>query len=205
MNRNSFVCFAVSLFLCWSVTFVYADEIEDEIKSALSSYQKGEYTRAISSLEFATQQIRQMKAEKIDILFPQPLKGWHAGSVERTAAGRMILGGMISGSRKYFKQTSTVDINITTDNPMIAFLSGVISNPVMISMASEFGGTIKIIKVKGRRAIAEWKAEERRGSIKMILDNRVLVVVNGNNCRESDIYDYAEAIDYDKIKEFAAE
>ena len=72
-------------FLLSTAACIWADEIEEEIKTGLSSYQAGEYTKSISSLEFAVQQIRQLKAEKIELLFPAPLAGWNAEEAESVA------------------------------------------------------------------------------------------------------------------------
>ena len=205
MNKITAAVIMITFFLLGLVVCAHADEVENEIKAGLSAYKKGQYTKAVSSLEFATQQIRQLKAQQIKTLFPSPLRGWSAEEAESAAAGRIFMGGLISGSKKYRKGASSIDINIAADSPMISLVAGILSNPMMLSMASELGGTSRITKVNGEKAIEEWDKNGNRGSIKLVVENKVLVTITGTNCRKSDILDYANAIDYGKIKLFVSD
>ena len=206
--------FKKNLLALFIISFVFslnaagwADEIEQEITSGLSAYKAKQYSKSAEHLEFAAQKIRNLKAKKIETLFPKPLPGWMANDTESGAVGRMFMGGVISGSKKYLKNSSTVNITITTDNPMIGVVSGILSNPMMLQMGAQLGGATgqEIVRVKDQKALKAWDPENREGSMQMVVDNRALVSIEGANCRVEDIQKYAESIDFGKIKAYIAE
>ncbi len=88
---------------------------------------------------------------------------------------------------------------------MISVVSAMLSNPIMMTMVTGMAGGTKITKVKGKKAIAEWDAQQKHGSIKMIVANRALITITGSDCQESDIQAYAGTIDYNKIQSFVSE
>ncbi|MFH0732621.1 MAG: hypothetical protein V2A72_06860 [Candidatus Omnitrophota bacterium] len=191
---------AIGLFCVGACAF--ADDIEDEIKTGLDAYNAKQYKKAISSLEFATQQIRQLKAEKLVTLFPEPLSGWQAQEPKSAVAGAMFMGGVLSGSRIYTKDESSIEIDIAADNPMISVVSSILSNPMMMSVATGFNEGARVEKIKGEKAIVDWDSQKKSGSIQMVVADKVLVAIKGNLCEKSDIQLYAEAINYEEIRSF---
>jgi len=179
---------------------IRADEIEKEINNGLSSYKGEEYNKAIKSLEFAAHKIREKKAGQMKTLFPEPLKGWTAETSETTAIGRVFMGGAISGTRVYRKGNSSVKIEIVADSPLIGFVTGIISNPMLAAASPLF----KIEKIKGNDAVVEWNESQSEGNMKIVVDNKVLITVSGMHCKRSDIFEYANTIDYGKIKSMAS-
>ncbi|MBN3038055.1 MAG: hypothetical protein JW869_01400 [Candidatus Omnitrophica bacterium] len=202
MNKmfKTLICLSV---ICLISPIIWADEVEEEINAGLTAYKAGEFSKAVESLEYAVGQIRQLKAQKIEILFPEPLEGWQAKEVESMAAGSMLFGGVISANRRYAKGSASVDINIATDNPMITFVSGMMSNPAMMTMAGKTGRTVK--KIKGVNAVVEWDQDSSRGSIQTVVANKVMVAIEARNCSESEMLGYAEAIDYDEVEAFVSQ
>jgi len=179
---------------------IRADEIESEINNGLSAYKAEEYNKSIKSLEFAAHKIREKKADQMKTLFPEPLKGWTAEKSETAAIGRVFMGGAISGKRAYRKGNSTVRIEIIVDSPLIGFVTGIISNPILAAASPVF----KVEKIKGNDAVVEWNESQSEGNIKIVVDNKMLITVSGMNCKSSDIFGYANAIDYGKIKSMAS-
>lgn len=172
--------------------YVWADDIEDEIGRALESYKAKDYSASISSLDFAAQQIRQLKAAGIGTAFPEPLPGWTAKSPESSSMGGAMMGGMISNSRKYLKGDASVEIAIVTDSPMIQMVSGLFANPM-------FGAPgMEVMRIKGEKALLQWSPEEPRGELQIILGNNLLITVTGEHCEKADIIDYANAVDFKK-------
>jgi len=185
--------------------FSCADEIENEIQAGLKAYKTGKYTKAITSLEYAAQQVRQLKADKIETYFPNPLRGWKANEAKSAAIGSIFMGGGITGSRKYSKGKAGIEISIATDSPMITFVTGILANPAMLSITGNMGGGTKLTRIKGNQAIREWNPDTRNGDIKIVVANRVLITISGSQCKESDLSAYANAIDYKKIESSIAD
>jgi len=94
----------------------------------------------------------------------------------------------------YTKDDSSIDVNIVSDSPMIQSLAMMLNNPMMMS-----GSGQKLIRVQGNKAALEW--EGSGGSINVLIMGSVLVTVEGYEVTEDDLVQYAEAVNYDLIKE----
>lgn len=197
MKKTLFVIFFIIFSFIISGALM-ADEIEEEVKRGLDAYHRGEYSEAIGSFEFAAQQIRQMKASETQELFPPPLPGWKAEEGESAAMGNAFMGGMITNSRRYFKGSSSVTIEIITDSPLIPMVTAMFANPAF----GAYGA--KVMRISGEKAILEWDSSASSGELKLVVDNQVLVTVSGDNCKESNIIDYANSIDYDAVRALAS-
>ena len=172
----------------------YADDITDSINEALQKYQKGDLTEAVESLNFASQAIQQKKGESLSSFLPQPLKGWDAKSGDSHAAGQAIFGGGVVSERQYNKAESNVTVQIVADSPMIQGVVMMLSNPMF---ATSDGG--KLEKIKDQKAIVKFDTSNNRGEVKVVVNNRFLVSIEGRGIKEKELKAYAEAIDYAKM------
>lgn len=184
-----------AIFLLIGQNCAWADEVEEEINSALDAYRQGDYSVAISSLDFAAQQIRQIKAGQTEKIFPDPLPGWRAESPESSAMGGAFMGGMITTSRRYTKASSSVQIEMISDSPMIGMMSGMLSNPMFTGAP----GT-RVIRINGKKGLLQWDNDEQRGELSILIDNNAMIKISGEDCEKDDVMAYADAIDYDKIQ-----
>ncbi|MFO7653358.1 MAG: hypothetical protein R6X25_05980 [Candidatus Krumholzibacteriia bacterium] len=171
-----------------------ADEIRDQIDQAIQMYNDGDYAGAASELEFAAAQIRQLRAGEISGALPEPLPGWNAEDAETAAMGAAFFGGGTSASRRYTNDEASIEIQITTDSPMMQSLSMLMSNPMLMR-----GSGQKLVRVQGHKASLEW--EDDGGELNVVVNGTVLVAVEGSGCTEKDLMAYAEAVDYEKIKQ----
>ncbi|MGA7879056.1 MAG: hypothetical protein WCA08_25580 [Desulfoferrobacter sp.] len=89
----------ILLFLAAMPFSVLADEITDQIKEGLESYEKGDYSEAVSTLNFAVGQIQQKQASGLKKVFPEPLQGWQAQESTGDFASAAFMGGGVSASR----------------------------------------------------------------------------------------------------------
>ena len=195
------IFFLIAVTLCFSLVGikVHADDIENDIEKARTAYKEGKYSESITSLDSASQKIRKIKASKIEIIFPDALSGWRAEKPESRAIGSMFMGGAISASRVYRKNNTLVRIDVVSDSPIISMVTGVLSNP-MVAAASPM---LNIQSIKGESALVEWDKTSEVGSVKIVIDNKVLVTISGENCTKANLISYAEAIDYEKVKSFS--
>ena len=85
--------------LCAFTVTVQASEVEEAIQQGLSAYKSGDFSTAVSQLDYAATLIRQEKAGKITAVFPSALAGWEAEEAESNSAGGMMMGGGITANR----------------------------------------------------------------------------------------------------------
>lgn len=183
----SFVMFAFS-------TAAVADDVTDYINEALQYYNEGQYSEAVSSLNFAEQLIQQKKSSGLEAFLPEPLKGWNAESATSQAAGSAMLGGGISAERQYTKGESYIQIQILADSPMLQGVLMMMSNPMF---ATSDGG--KLERIGKQKAIVKFDAGNKEGDIQIVVANRFMVSIDGQGVSKKEMTDYANAIDYDKM------
>jgi len=133
----------------------------------------------------------------LEALLPKPLAGWSAEDVKSKAAGAGYLGGMISDQKEYRKDQSSVTIEIITDSPALQSMLMMFSNP---AFASADGG--KLTKINRQKAVVKYHPSTKDGEINIVVSKQYLVTIKGQKVKETDLVDYASAIDYKKLKKF---
>jgi len=171
-----------------------ADDVTDAIDEAMQYYQDGKYSDAMTSLNYASQLIGQKKGGDLQSFLPQPLAGWEAEEATSQSVGAAMLGGGISAERQYNKGSSSVRIQIVTDSPMLQSMMMMFGNPML---AGADGG--KLEKIAGEKAIVKYNAADKSGDIKLVIANRFLVTLDGNDASLEDLKAYASTVDYKKL------
>ena len=198
MNQRLSTVAAISILSLSLLIFsgpVLADDITDSINEALEYYKNGEYTEAVSNLNYAAQLIQQKKGGSLESFLPEPLKGWKAQETTSQAAGAGMFGG-VTAEREYTKDDASVSVTIVTDSPMLQGMAVMFSNP---AFAVSDGG--KLEKIAGQRAIVKYSSADNGGDIQIMVANRFLVSVDGRDVSKSDLKNYAAAIDYKQLAE----
>jgi hypothetical protein len=172
----------------------FADDVTDAVNEALQYYQDGKYSDAMTSLNYASQLIGQKKGGDLQSFLPQPLAGWEAEEATSQSVGAAMLGGGISAERQYNNGSSSVRIQIVTDSPMLQSMMMMFGNPML---AGSDGG--KLEKIAGEKAIVKYNAADKSGDIKLVIANRFLVTLDGNDASLEDLKAYAAKIDYKKL------
>lgn len=196
-NGLRILVFVVAGILFCTFGMALADDIVDSIDEALQYYEEGDYAEAVSSLDYASQLIRQKRSDSLVAFLPKPLPEWTANDVTSEATGGAFFGGMISAKREYRKGQSSVTAEIAADSPVLQSMIMIFSNP---AYATADGGRIK--KIKRQKAIVKYDSSSQDGEINIVVANRYLVSIKGSNVSEQDLTDYAEAIDYGKLNKF---
>jgi len=173
---------------------VYGDEVTEAINEALQSYKEGKFSDAMGSLNYAAQLIGQKKGSDLQAFLPQPLSGWQAEEATSQSMGAAMLGGGVSAERRYSKDTSSVTVQIVTDSPMLQAMMMMLSNP---AMAGADGG--KMERIAGEKAIVKYIAQDKNGTIVLVIANRFLINVEGDEVSLGDLKAYAGKIDYKKL------
>lgn len=185
---------AFSLIFFGFAAAAMADDVEDYINEALQFYKDGQFSEAVSSLNFAEQLIQQKKSSGLEAFLPGPLAGWEAEAATSQAANSAMMGGGISAERNYNKGDSSVHINIVADSPMLQGVMMMLSNPMF---AASDGG--KMERIGKQKAIVKFDPNTKEGEIQIVVANRFMVTVEGNGVTDAELKEYAKAIDYDKM------
>jgi hypothetical protein len=173
-----------------------ADEVEDAIQEGLAAYKSEDYSGAASSLDYAAQLIRQKKGGELESVFPEPLDGWTADDASSEGTAAAMFGGGVTASRDYRRDDDSVSIQLVTDSPLLQGVMMMLSNP---SFALADGG--KLERINGQKGIVKYDEDNRSGDINLVVDNRVLVTVEGNGVDRDELIAYASAVDFDKLSE----
>ncbi|RUM41512.1 MAG: hypothetical protein DSY80_08670 [Desulfocapsa sp.] len=167
------------------------DDVLTTIDEAVKQYTNGDYAGAASNLDYASQLVRQKKSERMKDLLPEPLSGWQAQPASAQTLGTAVFGGGVTVSRNYSKDDASVSIEIVTDSPVLQSVMMMLNNPMF---AGASGGNLETIK--GQRAIVKYEPKGRSGEINIVVANRFMVTVKGNNVEQQTLVSYAEAIDF---------
>ncbi|MCG6881484.1 MAG: hypothetical protein LJE96_20355 [Deltaproteobacteria bacterium] len=173
-----------------------ADEVMDSINEAIMSYQDGKYTDAVESLDYASQMIRQKRSELLKTLLPEPLQDWTADNASSESTGLAMLGGVLSAKRVYRKGLSRVTIEIT-DSPALQNIMAMFTNLVFTTTG---GGRLK--RIGGQKVMIKYAPDTHDGDVTVMIENRCMLSVKGENVSEQNLIDYASAVNYKKLKQF---
>lgn len=178
---------------------VRADEILDQVQEAIELYKQGDYSGAVSGLDFAATQIRQLQAGRVSDALPQALQGWEADEAEMGAMSGAMFGGGVTAERSYSKGDASVDVQIVGESPMLQSVLMMFNNTMIMSASGR-----KLTRLKGQKAAVEYDAGARSGEIQIVVMNSILVTVQGSDVAEEDLRAYAEAVDFALLKKLAA-
>ena len=131
----------------------------------------------------------------MESFLPKPLNGWTAQEASSQTVGASMFGGGVTAERKYSKGSSSIDITIITDSPIMQGMMMMFSNPML---ATSDGG--KLEKIGRQKAIVKFNTNNKQGEIKIVVANQFLVLIKGREITKEDLKGYAKAIDYKKLQ-----
>lgn len=165
-----------------------ADDIANAITEAQRAYQGGQIQAAQTALQEALQLLAQRAAAGLAGALPDALPGWTAEEASSNAAGVPgLLGGSVASRSYRNAQGQTVEIQVMSDNPMIAQLGPILANPMLA------GAMGRLVRIGDQRAI-----QAADGNVQMLVDNRILVQVQGDAPAEAKLA-YARAINVARL------
>jgi ATP/maltotriose-dependent transcriptional regulator MalT len=171
-----------------------ADDISDQIDKAGAAWRAHDSQAAITALEAAANLLRQARADMLKTLLPLPPPGWTADTAETSSVSAAMLGGGTSASRIYHNGAQRVEVQITTDSPMLQGMAALISSP----LASASG--VKTVMIGGR---AVSYTESDNGYMTLV-GNKVIVKVDGSkDTPETTLRSFVASIDFDAVEKLA--
>jgi hypothetical protein len=182
------------LFMFVASNPVQADDVTDSINEALKQYSKGTSLTPFRVSIMRPSSFGKKRAGSLRAFLPNPVSGWKAEDAKSQAMGSAMFGGGVAAERSYVKGDSRVNVTILTDSPMMQAMMMMFSNPMM---ATSDGG--KLEKINGEKAIVKYSNETKDGDINMVIANRFLITVQGNDVIRQDLISFAQGIDFKKL------
>ena len=182
---------------------VWADDIEKQISKGSEQYRQGNYTEAVKTLQSASSQIQERQTDELIKLFPKPLSGWKAQKADGEYFPLAIMGGGISANREYLKKKSReeIKVEIITNAPLVQGVLLLMNNPFLASQSG-----FESIKIKSYPAVKEFRGEAKEGKISIIVQNRMLIQVEGRHLMDDQpLHAYAEKINYPALEKFLSQ
>ncbi len=160
----------------------WADDFTDQLDRARSAYGNHDLRGAQKSLDNAENLLRQQRLTQWKAVLPDALDGWKAEDIEGTAAAMAMLGGGVSISRRYRKDSSSVTIELIADSPIVTSVAG------MFKMFAAMGA--ETFMVGNQNAV--YRKDDH--SVTAIVADKALVTVKGQNASEDDLKAYFKSI-----------
>ncbi len=168
------------------------DPVVTTINDAVKKYNQKQYTVAVSHLEYASQLIRQRRGEQLSRLLPEPITGWTAKKSEYQAIGASMFSKGTTAIRLYSKESVSLSIKIISDSPMMQTMLMIYNNPA-------FAGSIGEVEViNGQKAMVN--ISDDSSTVNIVINNSMLVTLEGKNISQNDLMEYVKAIDYTQLK-----
>ena len=185
---------AVLLAACLLPTAAFADEITDQIQSAVEAYEQKDYRSAVSDLNYAIAQIQELINTESARLLPEPLEGWTASEVE-SDSGMAMFGGGTSMTRTYQREAEQLEINIVANSPWVASVMQIMGNPMLMAGNPNLK-PYRHGKYKGMKETGDGSVE-----VSLLVAGQVLVKLTGTGLGDEAVVEqYLDAMDFGQIQ-----
>jgi hypothetical protein len=171
-----------------------ADDVSDQIDKAAAAWRAHDANAAITALDAAASLLRQARADSLKALLPLPPPGWSADPAETSAVSAAMLGGGITASRSYHNGAQSMQVQITSDSPMLQGMAALIGSP----LASASG--VRTVMIGGR----QMSYTENDNGYMALIANKIVVKVDGSkDTPEPTLRSFVASIDFDSLEKFA--
>lgn len=194
--RFAWVC-AFAAALAVFAPFLRADQVSETITAAARHYARGELNEAASALEYAAQTIRDARSAALLRFLPRPLKGWKATDGAGETVGAPGMSGGSTAARDFTQGQSLVSVSIAADSPALKAAMVMLAKPVF---ATADGGRLE--RIAQQPAIVKYDQGSRSGTITLIVGQRFLVTLTGNDVDAEALRGYAHAVDVAGLNAF---
>jgi len=167
-----------------------ADDFTTTLENVRQAYEEGDIAGAKEELDYASQLLGQMRAQKLQSLLPVALDGWTRKDAEANNAGAALFGGGTTAKAEYRRGKDRISISIMTDSPMLASMAMLFNNPAMAGTQ----GTMK--RINRQKVMVK-----KDGSITAMVDKRIMIEVSGRAPAE-DKEAYFKAVDLKGLKAY---
>ena len=155
-----------------------AADVPALIDAGRQYYQAGDIARAAHQLEGALADLQDRLGRGLSQDMPAVPAGWQGEDAETQGLG--AVGGGLSVTRAYTKGDASLNASLILDSPAIEPAAALFVNPAV-------DPTLRRVKVGAEDALLRWDSAGRSGEITLVLGNRVLLQIEGDNLASGDV------------------
>jgi hypothetical protein len=171
-----------------------ADIVPAQLDAARAAYQKNDLPRTAKALEAALADIHDRLGKALAETMPPPASGWQADPPEIQGLGQV--GGGLAVTRAYAKGEATLNASLFLDSPAVEPAAALFANPAAAAQPN-----MKRVKVGNEDAVMRYDAANKSGEVTVVLGNRVLLSIEGDNIASADaLTDAAKGWNFAKIR-----
>jgi hypothetical protein len=175
-----FICFIAAAGLAvlspWPV--LAADTVPTHLDAARQAYQKGDAARTAMEAEAALTELHDRLGKGLAEFMPGALAGWQAEAPEVQGLG--LVGGGLAVTRAFSKTEQSLNATLILDSPAV-------NAAVALQAGTTVQPSLKRVKLGADDALLRWDANTKAGEITIVLGNRVLLQIEGDNLPSSDV------------------
>lgn len=173
--------------------------------SAKASYDAKHYGKALGDLVLVAGEVGRLRVDVLKTKVPAAPAGWTAEEAEGNAGmGWLALGGMSQVRRRYVKAEDTnasVQVEVYADAATM-----VAPFQMMLGNAAFMGNAMKVVTIKGRKALLQMQPEQKSGSLTVLLNTaNSMLKLDGSGIAKADLDALAGAFDLDALEKAIAE
>ena len=154
-----------------------ADDVPLKLDSARAAYQKGDLARAARDVEAALKAMQERLGRIFAETLPTLSNRWKPDEVEIQGLGE--IGGGLSITRAYTRDDQSLNASLLLDSPAGESAQALLAAPV----AQQH---VRKVKVGGEEAVLRFDPSTSTGEITMMVGNRVVLEVQGDNITSAD-------------------
>ncbi|HVY62295.1 MAG TPA: hypothetical protein VHF22_11615 [Planctomycetota bacterium] len=174
-------------------TDINPDEV---LASAKTNLEAKKYGKALQDLNLLVATVGKLRVESLKKTFADAPAGWTAEDAEGNSQAA-LLGVGLSVKRRYQKDPSSMDVELTADSPMLAMIAAAFTNPALVQGQEGKG----FVTVKGRRGILEFHKDATNGELTFLLNNNTAMIkFTGTQVKKADLTEFAKSFDFDKME-----
>lgn len=174
------------------------DIVPAQLDAARAAYQKNDLPRTARALEAALADIHDRLGRAFADTMPVLATGWQSEPPEFQGLGQV--GGGLSVTRAYSKGETTLNATLFLDSPAVEAASALLANPA----ATAAQPNMKRVKIGAEDALLRYDGATKAGEITVVLNNRVLLEIEGDNIASADpLVEAAKGWNFAKIRTLA--
>lgn len=174
------LCVGVVTVLVMGAPAWAADQVPAQIDAARAAYQKNDLARTAKALEAALGEIHDRLGKALAETMPPAVAGWQADPPEIQGLGQV--GGGLAVTRAYAKGEASLNASLFLDSPAVEAAAALLANPA----ATAAQPNMKRIKVGAEDALLRYDSANKSGEVTMVLGNRILLAIEGDNIAAAD-------------------
>jgi hypothetical protein len=167
-----------------------ADEITENLESALAAYRDGNIPQALAEVEEARRLMLDIARPTLVVYLPEAPEGWTRSIDAQMSASLAAMGGGTGAEAVYERDGQRVSLVIVADSPMATAMAGLFSSPELLATAGE------LLRVGRQTFLDDGK------QVSTVLDGRILVRAKGPDAQT--ILPFLQAIDYRALAAFGS-